>query len=231
MSKLLVGVVVALAGVVAANLLHGTSKRSKSSTEPALITQSNLPEGEWRSLFNGRDLEGWYQIGGGKCSVQDGLLVVENDEHRWPGYLISTATAKDLRARVRCKVIRGDSGFFFRSRRDRQSSIEITGPQVQLNLEPGAGLGGLFEIHGRGWIRRVPQALNDQLLKDLDWIDLEVHARGDRVSVAINGTTTVDLEDGPPANQFREAGFFAWQIHGGAPCKVLVKEISVLNLE
>ncbi|MGE5406336.1 MAG: hypothetical protein ACM3NR_01385, partial [Methanosarcina sp.] len=34
----------------------------------------NKNDGEWRQLFNGKDMDGWKQVGPGSHYVEDGLL-------------------------------------------------------------------------------------------------------------------------------------------------------------
>lgn len=215
-----------------------TGKGSNGEPTPVSVSPSRrLPVSPWQSLFNGEDLDGWRHLGGGKASVQDGVLVLENDEGCKSGYLVSDVSARDFAARLRCKIVSGDSGLFFRSRRHARTPTEIMGPQVQLNIEPDRGLGGIFELHGRGWIAKPPPEVNERLLHDLDWVDCEIHAQGNQVSVVLNGRSTVRFADDEPAKQedtfktYPTGGFFALQIHGGCMCKVLFREISVMILD
>jgi hypothetical protein len=186
---------------------------------------------DWQALFNGRDLDGWQQLGGGRWAVRDGQLVLEHDDARRPGYLVHAVTARDFHARFRCRVECGDSGFFFRSRRHPRTPTEVTGPQVQLNVEPERGLGGLYELHGRGWLAKPPPALTAGLPSDSGWLACEVEARGDWVTVRVNGVETVRLHDGGADNLFRGPGAFALQIHGGGCCRVFFRDIAVLLLD
>jgi 3-keto-disaccharide hydrolase len=107
----------------------------------------------------------------------------------------------------------------------------VTGPQVQLNIEPGCGLGGIFELHGRAWLQKPTAALEAELLHELDSFACELCARGERIKVTVNGRRIVDFDDRAPENKFLAPGFFALQIHGGGHLKVLFREISVRTLE
>jgi hypothetical protein len=227
MSKIATGSLLGLLAVVTVTWISRSVGKPAPKAEPpkAVLTPVRQAKGTWQRLFNSQNLDGWKHLGGGRCSVRDGLLVLENDAERRPGYLVSNVTAHDFRARVRCKVLQGDSGFFFRSCRHPRVPTEIMGPQVQLNTEPGRGLGGIFELHGRGWVRKVDPAVNTRLLESLDWIDCEIEVRGNRTQVAINGVRTITLEEEPPASP--DANLIALQIHGGGYCQVLFAEIAV----
>jgi hypothetical protein len=223
------GACLAIAVVVA--ILYPHESRARSASKGLQQQAAVLPAGEWQSLFNGRDLEGWQHLGGGKVFIQDGLLTLEHDHERTPGYLVSNVKARDFEAHLVCKIITGDSGFFFRSRLVKGNPREVTGPQVQLNVEPGRGLGGIFELHGRAWIQKPARELEAELLRGLDWIECDLRVHGEQILAMINGRQVVDLLDGGSENEFREPGFFALQIHGGGYLKVLFREITVRGLE
>ncbi len=180
------------------------------------------PAQVWQRLFNGQDLSGWKHLGGGRVFVRDGLLVLRNDPQRRTGYLVSERKASDFEAHIRCRVIQGDSGFCFHCRPHPRTPIEIVGLQVQLNVEPDRGLGGLFEMHGRGWLAKPSENLSPRPGRR-DWIDCRVRAGGPRIQVWLNGEPTVDLEDTGGAAE----GFFALQIHGGGHCQVEFEELAV----
>jgi hypothetical protein len=165
-------------------------------------------------------LSGWQHLGGGRVSVRDGLLILEHDDDYQSGYLISQLTARDFSARFRCRIEMGDSGFFYRSRRDPRTPTTILGPQVQLNRD--THFGGIYETQGRGWVQKPPETV-----KFAGWIDGELEAIGERIRVVINGQAVVELSDDPALNAFREAGFFALQIHGGGPCRARFESIEV----
>jgi len=194
---------------------------------------------DWQPLFNGRDLTGWRHVGGGRSLVQDGVLVLSHDADRKPGYLVSTMTAHNFRVKLRCQVPTGDSGFYFHASFDRHTPTEVLGLQVQLNLQPGCGLGGLYEPQGRGWLVKPSfnreQARRDGTLdvgsRPNDWLDCDIEERDRHIRVTIDGTPTVDFTDSDPDNRYQEAGFFALQIHGGGFCDARFQTILVQPLD
>jgi hypothetical protein len=202
--------------------------RNELARSGAAISVKPLREaaGEWQPLFNGRDLDGWDHLGGGQVRIQDGNLILESDAERRPGYLVSRVAACDFDARFECRLETGDSGFFFRSDRHPRTPTEVMGPQVQLNAEPGRGLGGVFELHGRGWVRRPAVDPSAQQTAECEWLSCFVMAHGSRIQISINGRKTVDFAD-EPGNDYLQPGVFALQIHGGGYCRMQFRNLAV----
>jgi len=211
----------------------------------------------WRSLFNGRDLEGW--DGDPRLwRVRDGAIHGETT----PGlttqgntFLIRQDLVVDdfeLRLRYRCSSA-NNSGVQYRSHR-----VTEDGPRnawvvrgYQHELRNGAKLpdvtGFLYDEGGRrgrvclvgeraDWLdgkKRVTAELIDaasfaKLFKLDDWNDVRIVARGDRVRHYLNGTLTLDFTDGSDV-ALRE-GIVALQLHAGAPMWVEFKEIAFRDL-
>ncbi len=188
------------------------------------------PEPASIQLYSGNDLAGWERIGGGHAFVADGKLILTHDDKMKPGYLVCTRPpCRDFIVKARCRVPVGDSGLFFRGERHPLHAGEFQGPQVQLNLALGRGLGGLFEHHGRGWIKRPEEKLTAGRRAD-DWFYLELRAEGPRLIVKIDGQTMVDASDGGADNHFLRAGRFALQIHGGGPVRAEFERIELTPL-
>ncbi len=61
------------------------------------LTLSGQAQKKWTSLFNGKDLSGWFVHGKARWSVQNGILVGEGGMGHNPGMKIE---AKDLFYRV-----------------------------------------------------------------------------------------------------------------------------------
>src|SRR5687768_481520 len=61
------------------------------------LLPSSVSAEEWRNLFNGRDLEGWSQIGSAKWRVEEGVIVGGQDgEPRRSGLLATTDQFKNF---------------------------------------------------------------------------------------------------------------------------------------
>ena len=72
--------------------------------------QSLVPE--WESLFNGRDLAGWTEVGNEKWVVEDGAIYGEGITEEY-GYLATEKTYRDfhLSLRFKCEAS-GNSGVY-----------------------------------------------------------------------------------------------------------------------
>lgn len=203
---------------VLALLLTATACLGEDSDKPAV-------------LFNGTDLSGWEHLGGGKAFVKGSKLILEHDAEHKPGYLISShAPLRDFFVRLKGRVPVGDSGLFFRGERHPVHAAEFQGPQVQLNQQPQRGFGGLFEHHGRGWIKRPDPRVEEALPKATEPFEMTLRAEASRLIVTINGTVTVDMQDAGADNHFLRAGRFALQIHGGGPVRAEFDCIELLPL-
>jgi hypothetical protein len=68
---------------------------------------------KWISLFNGKDLSGWFIHGKAKWSVQDGILVGEGGM----GHIYTNATCTDFEAKGMFRISgdKSNSGFYFRA--------------------------------------------------------------------------------------------------------------------
>ena len=78
---------------------------------PLLIFLSSLlitgAEPKWQPLFNGRDLDGWHPVPGGKWEVVDGTILGTSprSEPRH-GLLMTDKRFKNFRVRAKFKVTR-----------------------------------------------------------------------------------------------------------------------------
>lgn len=190
----------------------------------SLATWSGRP----LDLFDGQSLAGWEKVGGGIARVERGRLILEHDADRRPGYLLATLPPlRDVEVEVECRIWQGDTGLFFRAEQHPMHAEEVQGPQVQLNLARGRGLGGIFEHHGRGWLARPGRELAlDPSLPVRVWL----RARGDHIQVRVNGQSTVDIRDGGAENHFLRPGQVALQIHGGGSLRAEFSRICLVPL-
>ncbi len=87
----------------------------------------------------------------------------------------------------------------------------------------GSGTGGIYESYGRGWIDKPSDKLQRQILKDGDWNEMVIAAKGGAIVVHVNGTKTADLDNDPG----RRSGHFALQMHSGNVMHILFKDIAI----
>lgn len=211
---------------------HSTPKPASPSGPKVLDADSAAPdfpeidEARREAWFDGSRLAGWRQLGGGQVALEGGLLVLTHDAQRRPGYLIyEAATPRDGMVRLRCRVPDGDSGLFFHSRIHPRHATEIEGPQVQLNTQPGRGLGGVFVHHGPGWLRRPWREPSGPPAR---WLNVSLKLHVGRVAVVVDGLPTVDYVAKDTDNLLNDAASFALQIHGGGTLRAEFARIEFL---
>ncbi len=176
-----------------------------------------------RPLFNGKDLTGWV------TPDDKALFTVENGEilGRTKGdlkkneFLVTDKPYRDFVLRAKVKFKNGNSGIQFRSK--RKPDGVVSGPQADV---ADGYWGLLYEERGRGILERYPEDKAKALVKDQDWNEFVITARGKHVTIDLNGTRIIDRTD--PV--FDDDGIIALQVHVGPPMEVRYKDIDIKEL-
>ena len=178
-------------------------------------------------LFNGRDLAGWE--GDTKLwLVEDGMLVGRSPGIKYNDFLATVKTYRDfvLRFQIRLLDNQGNSGVQFRSQRVPPPSHEVSGYQADISA---GWWGKLYDESRRNRVLAgPPQDVLDKALKPADWNDYEIQAVGNKITLRLNGVTTVEYTE-TDAGIARE-GIIATQIHSGGPMEVRFKNIRIKEL-
>ncbi|HUV13659.1 MAG TPA: DUF1080 domain-containing protein [Acidobacteriota bacterium] len=205
-------------------------------------------EGEFRDLFNGRDLTGW-EGSSQLWSVQDGAITGQTTEASpvprnqfliWQG---ESPKNFELRMQVRLEG-NNNSGIQYRSQRLPELGEYVVGgyqADIHLNAEYNAML---YEERGRGIVAEHGQKviIDEQGVKwivgstgpvsqaDLgDWTEYTVIVQGNHLVHKLNGKTAVEIIDHQVAKRALE-GIIALQVHQGPPMKVQFKSIQLKKL-
>ncbi len=191
------------------------------STLSLAILSTAAAEDDFKPLFNGRDLSGWKSEGGGKWTVEGGVLTGKNaatePQH---GHLFLTDEVGDFTIRLKFKSVRGNSGLYFRTEKV-EGDVGIKGFQAE--IDPMNDVGGLYETFGRAWVVQPDAKFVKTYFKPGEWNEMTVTAKGRDVTVAINGTKTAGLKNDPG----RTKGHLALQIHGGQDVEVHFKDVEI----
>ncbi len=182
---------------------------------------ASAQDGDFVPLFDGETLNGWHALPGGNWDVRDGVIVGTSakDEPRH-GLLVSDKTYRDFTVRLKFRVLKGNSGFYFRSEKV-DDAVGVHGFQAEVANDPNVG--GLYETGGRAWVVQPDPQRTQECYKPTEWNEMEVSAHGRNVVVRLNGTKTAELEDDPG----RLEGHFALQLHGGQDMEVMFRDIEV----
>ena len=176
-----------------------------------------------KSLFNGKNLDGWKVHGTEKWYVENGVLVCESGPDKQYGYLSTDKVYKNFIVTLKFKQeANGNSGVFIRSGIE---GTKISGWQVEV-APKGHHTGGIYESYGRGWLIQ-PKPEDEKELKTGKWNTLKIKVVGDEVTTWFNGRRMVYLKDEKIGNG---EGFIALQIHDGGGIKVRWKDIMIKEL-
>jgi len=176
-----------------------------------------------KSLFNGKDLEGWKNYGTEKWYVENNEIICESGPDAQYGYLGTEKHYKDFILTLEFKQeADGNSGVFFRSTID---GVKITGWQAEV-APPGKFSGGIYESYGRGWLIK-PEPEKDKALKMGDWNQMKIKVVGSSVTTWLNDVEMISITD----NKIGEGeGSIALQIHDGGGIKVRWRNIYIKEL-
>lgn len=184
--------------------------------------------GNWRPLFNGKDLAGWKNWGSEDWSVRTGVIQGRRGPKESEGYLATEETWGNFRIRGRFRMLGdGNYGLFFHSTiRLREDGYPvISGVQGEVEPEYPGQTGWFYESYRRGWI--VEQAKNDPLayaLRPGEWNEIEIRCTGNRLTSWVNGARILDFHD-PTPQLFH--GSFALQLHTGQGAGIDWKDLYV----
>ena len=178
-------------------------------------------EDGFRPLFNGKDLGGWVTPADPSLfTVEDGQIVGRTDgKLKKNEFLVTARPYGDFTLKAKVKFKTGNSGIQVRS--IRADNGKVSGPQADI----GEGyFGSLYEEGMRSKLLvTYPKDKGKALFKVGEWNDMVVTAKGDRITITLNGTETVDLAD--PA--FLKSGIIALQVHVGPPMEVRFKDLLI----
>ena len=155
-------------------------------------------KGRFTPLFNGHNLDGWTAVGDANWAVKDGMICADKGGF---SSLVSAESYRDFNLRAEFWVSHdANSGIFIRCS-DRARISPMSAYEVNIfdtRPDPAYGTGAIVDV---ARVSPMPKA-GDR------WNVMEISARGDVFSVALNGRKTVDSvrndahAEGPIALQY-----------------------------
>ena len=156
---------------------------------------------KWISLFNGKDLSGWFVRGEATWSVQDGILVGEGGM----GHIYTDATCTDfeVKGKFRISGTNTNSGFYFRANQPADNPDAFPrGYEAQICHNQDAYTGWL-------WKPGTPTGKATELLtRDGEWFSYRIKAVGTHIEFWINRKLVMTYDD-----EEYTSGHFAIQGH------------------
>ena len=176
---------------------------------------------KWISLFNGKDLTGWFVRGKATWSVQDGALVGVGGM----GHIYTDATCSDfeLKGTFRISADQGskaNSGLYFRANPPENKPDGFpNGYEAQICHNQDAYTGWL-------WKPGKPTGKASELLtKDGEWFNYHIKAVGSHIQFWINGKLVMTYDDTD-----YKTGHFAIQGHNPG-MKIEAKDLYYRSLD
>lgn len=180
---------------------------------------------EWVSLFNGKDLSGWNEIGKEKWIVEDGVIYGEGITKEY-GYLATDKTYRDFHMRLSFKCeADGNSGVYLHTTFEPGTANVKDGRQIEIDRTLNHHTGGLYG-DGHGWVA-WPRPETETLLRPHDWNDMLIQVEGNHYQVHLNGIQVLDFTY---PNPVAEEGVIALQLHSGGQGRMRFKDIFVRDL-
>jgi hypothetical protein len=230
-------------------LLKGAAAAGIAVAAPYILPSTVWGAESGKALFNGKDLTDWDgdpRFWSVKDGTITGLTTVEvptkgNTFCVWRG-----GTPKDFELHAMFKMENHNSGIQYRSKTvdNDQNKWVMMGYQADMD-ESHTYTGGLYEERGRGVLAKPGQkvtvgadgkpkvtgTLHDAkevkaAIKDKDWNEYVIIARGNHLVQKLNGLDTVDLTDEDEKRRAME-GLIGLQLHAGKPMKVQFKDITL----
>lgn len=215
----------------------------------AFLLAATALHAEEKSLFNGKDLSGWE--GNPKLwSVEDGAITGRTADSGDTKIAHNTflvwkdGTVGDFELTFQYRIEKGNSGVQYRAKLLAPGAFGPIVSGYQADFEAGKTYSGiLYEERGRGILAQRGQkteigadgkptatgSVGDSnaiqaAIKDEQWNDYKIVAKGNRVQHFINGKQTVDVTDNDTAHAPKE-GILALQIHAGPAMVVQFKNL------
>jgi hypothetical protein len=176
--------------------------------------------------FLNSDLSGWEGLVKEHWKYEDGVLTGSTPKGlKSNTFLCSKKKYKDfeLKFKVRLKGGQGNSGVQIRSKIDNEKTYAVAGPQCDV----GAGYwGSLYGEKFGGMMKAAPKDAQKAVKPD-DYNDYEIKCVGKKVTIKVNGVTTVDEEFA----KLPEEGILAFQLHTPGPMEVNYKDVVFKELK
>ena len=201
----------------------------------------------FKAIFDGESLDGW-RGEEGRWEVVDGVIVGETTPEKplpHNTFLVwEQGTVDDFELRLQFRITgtdRANSGIQFRG--TEREDGHVIGYQADID-RAGQWVGALYdEATGRGLLAgrghesvvtqdgkietkqvKDPQTLFENAIDINDWNEYSITARGNTITLKINGKVTARVTDNDP-NGLDRSGLLALQLHSGPPMKIEFRNI------
>jgi len=158
----------------------------------ALSTMAHSQTGEWKELFDGKDLVGWKHVGPGEMTVQDGVIKTSGGMGLlyWAGGQLGDCT---IRVVFKMEHENDNSGVYIRIPVEpREAWMPVHyGYEIQIDNKPD-------DYHSTGVVYSFSKAMARPGKPGPEWNTMEITLDGPHTRVTVNGTQVTDFTEGQP---------------------------------
>ena len=205
-------------------------------------------KGDLKSIFNGKNLDGWTQKNGtASYRIEKGAIVGKTMEGSPNSFLCTDKLYGDFELQFEVKLINDElnSGVQIRSQtkelNDKEKSRgdkfgRVNGPQVEIEAtkEKGAESGYVYGEAIGGWMTPKEKLIPHKNFKNGKWNKYRILAKGPVIKTWVNGNQVSDLKD-KEKYKSHSKGFIGLQVHsikkGTGPYEVAWRNIKIKELE
>lgn len=192
----------------------------------ALLGLSALRAEDKAEPFLDSDLSGWEGLIKEHWKYQDGVLTGTVEKGlKFNTFLCSKKKYKDfeMKFKVRLEGDRANSGVQVRSKVIDGKKFAVGGPQCDI----GAGYwGSLYGEAFGGMMKAAPKEVQ-KVVKKGEFNDYEIRVVGKKVTIKVNGVTSIDEEFA----KLPDEGIIAFQLHQPGPMVATYKDIVFKELK
>ncbi|HEV2492036.1 MAG TPA: DUF1080 domain-containing protein [Terriglobia bacterium] len=158
--------------------------------------------GEWKQLFNGKDLTGWKHVGAGAMTVENGMIKAQGAKSGlgllyWAGGKLGNCV---IRVVYRMEHTNDNSGVFIRIPLEpKEPWMPVYyGYEVQIDNHPETS--GEDEYHVTGTLYSLTKPLAFPGKPGPEWNTMDITLDGPRTIVVLNGAKVTDYTEGQPTH-------------------------------
>ncbi len=158
----------------------------------AMVIGASAQKGEWKQLFNGKDLTGWKHVGPGEMVVEDGAIRTKGGMGLlyWTGGKVGNSV---IRVVWRLQGKDDNGGIFIRIPVEpREEWMPVNyGYEAQIHNEED-------DYHVTGVLYSLTKAMARPGKPGPEWNTTEITLDGPRTIITVNGVKVTDYKEGDP---------------------------------
>jgi hypothetical protein len=192
-----------------------------------ILSSTLLAQGRFTPMFNGRNFDGWVVDTAHVWWAREGMIVGKSPGLEYNEFLRTPKQYSDFILKVSVRLVggKGNSGIQFRSKAVPDSHA-VSGYQADVGENYW---GSLYDEERRKKVIAQASPKSLATLKPDGWNEYVITARGNRITLDLNGVRTVDYTE--KDSSIPTTGIIALQVHSGAAMEVQFKDLQIQELK